>query len=456
MPRTLATQRTLAGSRYLVRDSWTYVGGADGTANAQVDMGDVLDITTEDFSVALWAKPYGVGAAGSKWLVGKKNGETGGLVGWNIACGASGVNFNDRIRVEVDDGTNRVETTGTKKFFTNTWNHVAVTFDRDGLMSIYLNGVLDTTSSIAAVGSLTNTQPLRFLRDGAGNNRFVGGIDEPRIWKNKILTATEISDLCFKSVVPSGVNGEWLFNEGAGTSATDSSGNGFTGTLSVATFLSDVPFKPRKVVNKNLVTNGGFEFAPPFTAATTTGNRWIDGTAGGSTGANIFAWSFRSEGGTASAKYDSSVFKNGLYSLKLSTLATGSFIEVANYRAAGNPGVGELADLILVKPSTSYTYSFWMKTNVVSGDSNSGASINFNEHSATGGAAVATNATTAIKTTTDWTFYTGTFTTNAATSYIVVDPKIYGHTGAATLIMDAWFDDIVLTPTTPTVRTLVT
>ena len=40
-------------------------------------------------------------------------------------------------------------------------------------------------------------------------------------------------------------------------------------------------FPKRKTV-ENLLTNGDFEYAPPFTAATTSATRFIDGTATGS------------------------------------------------------------------------------------------------------------------------------------------------------------------------------
>lgn len=61
-----------------------------------------------------------------------------------------------------------------------------------------------------------------------------------------------------------------------------------------------------------------------------------------------------------------------------------------------------------------------------------------------------------MPTTTDWTFYTTTFTTGATTSYIVFDHRVYGHQGAATLIMDAWFDDIYLAKTTNPGRVVIT
>ena len=67
-----------------------------------------------------------------------------------------------------------------------------------------------------------------------------------------------------------------------------------------------------------------------------------------------------------------------------------------------------------------------------------------------------TNVGTYVKTTTDWTLYTVTFTTAANTVYLAFDHRVYGHQGAATLIMDAWFDDIYLAPTTNPGRIAIT
>jgi hypothetical protein len=109
----------------------------------------------------------------------------------------------------------------------------------------------------------------------------------------------------------------------------------------------------------------------------------------------------------------------------------------------------------MVSPGASYTGTVWMKTNYVSGDSSDGAFVNFREVTALG-TLVASNITAKIKTTTDWTPYTVTFTTGFSTRFIVPRLSVVGQTGTGTLIMDAWFDDIVLKPTVTTARTVVT
>jgi hypothetical protein len=84
-----------------------------------------------------------------------------------------------------------------------------------------------------------------------------------------------------------------------------------------------------------------------------------------------------------------------------------------------------------------------MKTEAVSGSATSGARIIAAEYS---GAFVGGNIaqTTNIQTTTDWTYYTKVFTTASTTSFIVASCNVRGDNGAATLSMNAWFDDVTL------------
>ena len=95
-------------------------------------------------------------------------------------------------------------------------------------------------------------------------------------------------------------------------------------------------------------------------------------------------------------------------------------------------------------PNTQYTLSGWMKTNIVSGDSE-GASFGFYIIDGTGAViSYISFPAVQIKTTTDWTYYSKTITSPATTAGVIMVCRIYGHTGAATLIMDAWFDDFTV------------
>ncbi len=195
----------------------------------------------------------------------------------------------------------------------------------------------------------------------------------------------------------------------------------------------------RIVIGDSPIRNWSFEYQPSFTAATNVQARWIDGTAAGTLTDPGYGWAILGLTGSAEARFDTSTAATGSGSMKLSTTNTGSLITVSNLITTTQPSTSCVA-----KPSTAYTCTFKMKTNYVSGDSADGASIAFVERNSAGTALV-TNTSTKVKTTTDWTEYTVSFTTNAATSWIAPRLQVTGSTGTATLIMDAWFDDIRVT-----------
>lgn len=195
----------------------------------------------------------------------------------------------------------------------------------------------------------------------------------------------------------------------------------------------------RVIIGDAPIRNWSFEYQPTFTAATNTAARWIDGTAAGTTTDPGYGWAILGLTGSAQAQYDTSTAVTGTGSMKLSTTNTGSLITVSNLVATTQPFTACVA-----QPSTSYVCTFKMKTNYVSGDSNNGASVAFVERNAAGTALV-TNTSTEVKTTTDWTTYTVSFTSNAATAWIAPRLQVTGSSGTATLIMDAWFDDIRVT-----------
>jgi hypothetical protein len=115
-------------------------------------------------------------------------------------------------------------------FSTGIWQHVAVTWDvGTGQVKIYKNGVLmQTQSRTAAINAPTNDDDLTIGSwTDPGTTLFDGTIDDVRIY-NRVLTAAEISQIV------DGVTGrvaQWTFDDGSGTTATDSSTNANHGTL---------------------------------------------------------------------------------------------------------------------------------------------------------------------------------------------------------------------------------
>ena len=115
----------------------------------------------------------------------------------------------------------------------------------------YINGTkVGATHSVDYTGDTSTPNGSITIGNGASGSLGCGSsLDEPRIWK-RALTATEVSDLYYNgltrgSAMSTGLVGEWLFNEGSGTTALDTSGSGNNGTITGATYTTDVFCQPR-------------------------------------------------------------------------------------------------------------------------------------------------------------------------------------------------------------------
>lgn len=196
-------------------------------------------------------------------------------------------------------------------------------------------------------------------------------------------------------------------------------------------------------VGQNPVFNGTFESAPAFTAATTASARWIDGTAAGSTTLDTWGWEIQTATGTVSAQYDTTTANSGTNSLRFSTLAVASRIDtgiIINASTASNVFKYGLP----VIASSTYKISYAMKTTLNSGASSSGAFLRVTEFNSAGTAGTTSNGTV-LQATTSWTSYSFNVTVASTAAYISLSPIIIGNTGTATMIMDGWIDDIVVT-----------
>ena len=136
-------------------------------------------------------------------------------------------------------------------FLTNTWYHVAVTYDGTlasaGRVHVYVNGVLDKTAGETSASIPNYASDLAFGKlVGNPTSYFAGSLGDVRIY-NRALSAAEVSDLYTATtlppapspVTPTG-NGVayWKFDEGSGTTAADSSGSGNTGTVNGPSWTS--------------------------------------------------------------------------------------------------------------------------------------------------------------------------------------------------------------------------
>ncbi len=114
----------------------------------------------------------------------------------------------------------------------DSWVQLAVTYD-GSFLKLFINGILDSTVAVTsfivattgavAIGAVNNGGPLTNFCDGT--------IAEARVW-NVARTPNQIFDNQTVDVTgQTGLAAYWKFDEGAGVSAADSTGNGNTGTL---------------------------------------------------------------------------------------------------------------------------------------------------------------------------------------------------------------------------------
>ena len=335
------------------------------------------------------------------------------------------------------------------------WHTIGVTRDATTTY-MYVDGVLVNSAVCTMTAAASSVSRIGYSL--ASVQCWLGNMSGIILSNTATFTAAEMLAYHKSGIIPSGATAIYKLDEGAGTTAYDTSGNGNNGTITNGTFTSDVPTKKRGVVGGNLVYNGDFEYAPVGGVPTTSGFNWIDGTAGGSSTNGIFGWQVINRLGTTSIYFDNTVSKSGSNSLKISLLAAGSWGGIGNTSAVKNSrGIGSgQPSIFTVLPNTSYTISLYMKTQHHSGTSDTGAICQVINYTA-GGSSVgsALNVMNGVLSTTDWTKYSLTFTTPSTASFLQILPRIIGSNGAATLIMDAWFDDIQLYPTTNTTRTAV-
>ncbi len=119
---------------------------------------------------------------------------------------------------------------GSTTLAADTWYHVAAVVRGPTDMDIYVNGVNDGGSYSGTGSPMVYTSgPFVIGRSDAG---YADGIIDDVRFYNRALTETEISTI-YKS---SSLVGHWKLDETTGTTAADSSGYGYNGTLTGTTF----------------------------------------------------------------------------------------------------------------------------------------------------------------------------------------------------------------------------
>jgi hypothetical protein len=120
------------------------------------------------------------------------------------------------------------------------WTHVACTYDGSH-KTVWLDGVEAQSNAHSSPVYWSTTGPLRIGRGyrDADESQFSGMMSMVRLSNTVRYTADFAPQTTLEA--DSHTLGLWALDEGLGTTATDSSGNGLDGTITAATWIEDCP-----------------------------------------------------------------------------------------------------------------------------------------------------------------------------------------------------------------------
>lgn len=139
---------------------------------------------------------------------------------------------------------------------TATWVHWCVTADlTNNLANLYINGNLVGGSPISYAVDYGTPGNLSIGRRSAASDYFKGLQDEIRVW-NTILTASQVTGLYVSRIIPQdGLILEYLFDEGSGTIAREST-SGYNGAITDGTYSTST--------NGQIVSQSNGRFTPRY------------------------------------------------------------------------------------------------------------------------------------------------------------------------------------------------
>ena len=195
--------------------------------------------STQDFTIECRVR---TNTAGDVAIIGDKDWNSGSNPGFVFSFKYPA---GPEWKVNIGDGTNRADIDVGGMIADNQWHTLSVSFDRDGYMKMYEDGVLLDSTDISAVGDITTNAGLFFGTDINQTYAFNGSISEVRVW-NSLISGQNIQNwqcdhLDNNHPNYSNLIGYWKFNEGTGTTMAFDYVGGFgipNGTINNSTWYS--------------------------------------------------------------------------------------------------------------------------------------------------------------------------------------------------------------------------
>jgi hypothetical protein len=179
------------GSGTTARDTHIWTNGTfdsslgfDGSNNfVNINHSTSLNLNSE-VTIATWVRPRGSGTF--RYITAKST------YGLNVPPYLL-IGTDNKIEWAVPNGTSYGQVFSNSMLSDNQWYHVAATFDSGGNQKVYINGVLDNSTTRPSFSLNTNSNNL-YIGGASHGQLFNGSIDEVRIY-NRSLSPSEIQDL---------------------------------------------------------------------------------------------------------------------------------------------------------------------------------------------------------------------------------------------------------------------
>jgi len=195
--------------------------------------------TTQDFTIECRVR---TNTTGDVAIIGDKDWNSGSNPGFVFSFKYPA---GPEWKVNIGDGTNRADIDVGGLIADNQWHTLSVSFDRDGYMKMYEDGVLLDSADISLVGDITTNAGLFFGMDINQSYAYNGSIAEVRVWNtlinNQNIQSWHCSHLDSNHPNYSNLIGYWKLNEGTGTTMAMDYWGGFGiphGTINNSTWHS--------------------------------------------------------------------------------------------------------------------------------------------------------------------------------------------------------------------------
>lgn len=170
-----------------------YAETFDGS-NDYVNLGTTVgDVGTNDFSVTAWV--YCTGAPANR----------AGIFGnWgSYPYFYLGIDYNRTVVASLNFNNTRIEIESDNPLILNSWTHIAITADRSGNVTLYINGVaqpdVKSISAHSAVNVVNNnTSAIGQIGNTLSGYNFTGIIDDVGLWI-KALSSGEVTEAMNKT-----------------------------------------------------------------------------------------------------------------------------------------------------------------------------------------------------------------------------------------------------------------